>query len=1161
MPSLNLADDSGSLYDINVTQGDYRSQIFALTDLVRQAFGIAAVSSGSGAIVDPLTAPFTLYVNPYIGQDTFAGGSYNTYEAPTGSTDSAIIDAKLKRLDNQRLTCGFTPYRPFKTINRAVIEAAIITSKDWYTITDPKGHLDCVSIILAPGVHTVYNDPGSGTITDWTDSYEPTIAELIKFNPSTGGVLLPRGCSLIGPDLRKTTFRPNWVPTNADEANDLSNRSEIFKSTGTGYFYGFTFMDKIGENRSHHLLSGFGFASEAELDAFYTKVNDHIGTPANLSAALTVTRETEYQIVGPIDDTPDEDWDTTQSASSYIYNCSVRSDYGMGGIHADGSKVEGLKSFVTAQYTGVSLQTDLSCWERYSSNTWSTVPDYATYISTDPKDIRMKPARRSWHIRAINNAFIQAVSVFAIGQGVHHGVASGGEITITNSNSTFGSCAALASGYRRLSFGYDQGWRIAYFKVPLNISDNSIIDKIYLGVAQNYANGQNHLDLREDLTAASGSTSVPKLLADKGYTLREGSYIWVENPNGSDWRVQLAANAWSTSDANRIFLVDSLLDAMGDAPGLLPNSTTNRVIGRRVYIRRLRDTRTLDELKLTVGMFASSAATRFAEEYFILNGDTSAALSLLATDFPDNDPIAVSSVVAATINASDYTGYTVVKGQEVQLKCTNPEPAYANNMFYRKGSTVTYSDKHFTALRDVTTASSGSPSANDWEESYVHMPSDYRGSEKADNQNYRLILDNDTDSAEDSTTLGFNFTTIWTINNPTGLAKSAQDQYRSSNDYRGAFALLRVLGFSETASHAALRPRNESARIRRVNDTTAFPTGPSGGAASTGVRGPWAMAFHRPSNIRFVGHAYEWVGTLNYSKALPGAQRRLTALNKFTAYFTNELGGRVVPEGANEDGFRVRSTGIENPDTGQIRTPTALSTFEQVPVNEFPAGISAGGLSVFNDIIVNGRATFTDAAKLSSANNPLGPVALATLDDLKITAIPASDTAILDGNLPRVVTNKGLLYWKDHRSLLSSTDFSFETGTDANEVPFSGMLGRMAFIDEWCGYSQGGGSVTQATNKSTGVTLNTPCGSITTHNAALAGGTAVAFTLTNDRITEYDVVAVSIKSGATAGAYAVSTLAIAGGSVQIVLRNLTNGSLSEAVVLNFVLIKSTVNGY
>jgi hypothetical protein len=480
--SLELAGANGALDNINATQAEFRVQIAALNDLMRQVAGTANVAAGSTEMVDPLTAPFTLYVNPYIGEDTFAGGSYNTYEAPGGSTDEEIIEAKLKRLDKQRLTCGFSPQRPFKTINRAVIEAAIITSKDWYTITDPKAHLDCVSIVIAPGVHTIYNDPGTGTPVTWTDGYEPTPADLIKFNPTGGGLLLPRGCSLCGPDLRKCTFRPTYVPTPADELADRSNRSEIFKITGTGYFFGFSIFDKINTTTSHHLLSGFGFASEAELDAFYTKIRTYVGSPANLSDAIAVTRDTEYKIVGPIEGTPTSAWDTTQSASPYVFNCSIRSEYGLGGIHADGAKVEGLKSMVTANFTGVSLQKDMSCWELYSGSSWGAMPNYTTYISSDPNNVRMKPTRRSFHIRAINNAFIQEVSIFAIGQGIHHATESGAELSITNSNSSFGGCVALSSGYKTEAFGIDSEWRFAYFNAPLNISEKTgNVQKYFLG--------------------------------------------------------------------------------------------------------------------------------------------------------------------------------------------------------------------------------------------------------------------------------------------------------------------------------------------------------------------------------------------------------------------------------------------------------------------------------------------------------------------------------------------------------------------------------------------------------------------------------------------------------------------------------------------------------
>lgn len=1172
MARLKYAGVTGAIDNINATQAEFRQQIATLNDLMRQLAGNANVKAGNTEMVDPLTAPFTLYVNPYTGSDTFASGAYNDYELPAGATDNEKIAAKLKRLEKQRLTCGYTPSRPFKTINRAVIEAAIITSKSWYTYTDPRAHLDCVSIVLAPGVHTVYNDPGTSNPTpNWVDGYEPDSAELIKFNPASGGVLLPRGCSLCGPDLRKCTFRPTWVPANADELANRSNRSEIFKITGTGYFFGFTFMDKVNASSSHHLLSGFGFASKTELDAFYTKVYSSVGSGGNLSAALTVTRATEYKIVGPIDDTPGPDWDTTASASPYIFNCSVRSEYGMGGIHADGAKVEGLKSMVTANYTGVSLQKDMTCWELYQTNAWQQMPSYETYITSDPNNVRMKPSRRSYHIRAINGAFIQEVSIFAIGQGVHHATESGAEISITNSNSSFGGCVAISSGYKSKAFDLDKEWRFAYFKVPLNLSAKTgNIQKYYLGTVDSYVDGDIRIYLNDDLVAQDGSTTVPKILGDLGYSLRADSYIWVENPNGTDWRAQLASNAWSTADANLIRLkgtagdAPGLQDENGTSPGIPANSVTNRAVGRRVYIRRLVDTRTAAERRLSIGMFSVAAPTRLVQRDYILQLDPTAPTLFGDVDpyvngtLPTSEPLTISSVVNVDITAADYPQFNAIyKGMEIQLRRTNPSVTYANSTFYREGTTVTYNSKHFTALRDNTTPSSGAPPAADWQESYVHMPNAHQGDEKQNNESFALVLDNDTANAQASTTLGFDFSTLWTASGATGVTKSLQDQYRSSNDYLGAYQFLRALGFSESAAHAALQPRAATERIRKVNNTTHFPTAPSGGLATS--RNCWAAEFRRPSVLRLFAHAFEWAGTLNYSKAFPAVQQQLSALNKFTYYFTNELGGRVYPSGFNEEGFIVKSTGIEDLNTGQSQSLTALATVEEDPVSEFPTGISAGGTSTFNDISILGKPTFSLSAGLSTDPSPLGAVALATLEDIQGGAIPSADAAILDNNQPKVITNLGLNYWRQYNALLSAKVFSFETGTDPDEVPVSGMLGRMAFVDEWCGYAQGGGTVTQSTSKATAVTLNTPCGLIITNASELENGFFQGFTLNNTAIAPNDVVVASIQyppSGSYTGGYTVQVLGTQTGSVRLLLTNL-GATASEAVYINFALVKST----
>jgi hypothetical protein len=99
-----------------------------------------------------------------------------------------------------------------------------------------------------------------------------------------------------------------------------------------------------------------------------------------------------------------------------------------------------------------------------------------------------------------------------------------------------------------------------------------------------------------------------------------------------------------------------------------------------------------------------------------------------------------------------------------------------------------------------------------------------------------------------------------------------------------------------------------------------------------------------------------------------------------------------------------------------------------------------------------------------------------------------------------------------------------------------------------------GGIVTQASNKSTAVTLNTHSGQITLNGAALADDTVVSFTLTNSQVEALDVVIVNHGSAGTAASYQISADTVAAGSCKINVRNISGGSLSEAIVLHFAII-------
>jgi hypothetical protein len=111
--------------------------------------------------------------------------------------------------------------------------------------------------------------------------------------------------------------------------------------------------------------------------------------------------------------------------------------------------------------------------------------------------------------------------------------------------------------------------------------------------------------------------------------------------------------------------------------------------------------------------------------------------------------------------------------------------------------------------------------------------------------------------------------------------------------------------------------------------------------------------------------------------------------------------------------------------------------------------------------------------------------------------------------------------------------------------------------DEQIGYTAAAqGTVTQATDKSTAVTLNKPAGRITMNGAALAGNTAVTFNLNNSLISANDILILNVSAGSVADAttYTTYTSSLGAGIAAVTLRNLTATSRSEAVVINFAII-------
>jgi hypothetical protein len=241
----------------------------------------------------------------------------------------------------------------------------------------------------------------------------------------------------------------------------------------------------------------------------------NLTTPGNASSAF-VTIET----------------DTVSGASPYIFNISLRSVYGMNGMLADGSKASGFRSMVVAQFTGVSLQKDDRAFVRYNptnrdySDNIAITREAGATLSSNSSSLgtvyHLEPLsiyRSGWetsHIKATNDSFIQIVSVFAIGFNKHFDSESGGDLSITNSNSNFGQLSLISSGFKKEAFAKDNKAFITSIISPRAIvGTEEDIDWISLDVAKTISAANN---TRLYLFGFTSEDDVPPVLT-QGYRI------------------------------------------------------------------------------------------------------------------------------------------------------------------------------------------------------------------------------------------------------------------------------------------------------------------------------------------------------------------------------------------------------------------------------------------------------------------------------------------------------------------------------------------------------------------------------------------------------------------------------------------------------------------
>jgi microcystin-dependent protein len=585
--------------------------------------------------------------------------------------------------------------QPFKTPQRAILEAARFS----YQKGKSNDITEKTTILLMPGEHlidnrpgyTIYKDPGtgvakakspSGTVYDAADILSLTLSSnfdltqsdniLYKFNSVYGGVIVPRGTSIVGLDLRKTKIRPKYVPNPTDSS---AKNSAIFRITGACYFWQFCIFDgnesglvytdasDFSNNNqstptfSHHKLTAFEYADGTnkvdtydltDLNMYYSKLSNAFnlasgrdidqkypdstvtsdpnpqgfamqrpeweivgafatdpiqitkiesGSGGTASSQITVTTAVPHQLttgtpikirgvsvndynvstkVSSVDDTNPNiftyllsyvrkdlpanptisgatatiETDTVSGASPYIFNISMRSIWGMNGMHADGSKSSGFRSMVVAQFTGVSLQKDDRAFVKYNSksrnyesiqinkvtgaslSSGASSTDIGTVYHLDSAALY----RNGWessHIKASNDSFIQIVSVFAIGFTKHFDVQTGADFSITNSNSNFGQISLSATGFKKQAFTKDNKAFITSIIAPRAVvSDQNDIDWVTIDVGVTTSSTINPSKNRLYLYGYTSIDDIPPTLTQGykvGAKLNDVLYITANN--------------------------------------------------------------------------------------------------------------------------------------------------------------------------------------------------------------------------------------------------------------------------------------------------------------------------------------------------------------------------------------------------------------------------------------------------------------------------------------------------------------------------------------------------------------------------------------------------------------------------------------------------------
>jgi hypothetical protein len=312
-------------------------------------------------------------------------------------------------------------------------------------------------------------------------------------------------------------------------------------------------------------------------------------------------------------------------------------------------------------------------------------------------------------------------------------------------------------------------------------------------------------------------------------------------------------------------------------------------------------------------------------------------------------------------------------------------------------------------------------------------------------------------------------------------------------------------------------------------------------------------------------------GTLTYSGSTSGTTTvQATAVASGTLTLpaaTDTLVGK-----ATTDTLTNKSITSPNILTGATVRAGASVSYENAAANAYMNISNAGGTGVAYLAVTGGNLNVT-SNRLGVGLNNAGSAYIETISDgssslqgLRIKGTASTDIAFStfvsgDAQLRFLFAPTGQMDWGSGAAVsdthLSRTGVAELTLQSTLKLATLTATGAVTSSGGGIGYATGaGGTVTQATSKATGVTLNKLSGAITLNAAALAAATTVSFVLTNSFIAATDLLVLNHTATGSFGSYNLNAHGAAAGSITIDVRNISAGSLSEAIVLSFAVIKA-----